>query len=210
MKLNFLDKKTIILYGMYLKKYYKDKDFILSLINALLVLVVALIINHFAAESAHMHGGPALRDSVLDSFPKVNTNFIDSYVTLYLQFFVFVVAFFYPKKLVSFLLSVSVLVVVRDIFVNMTYLGLPPLATPTTSFFTQGEDLFFSGHTALPFMAALIYWETPFLRFLFLFFTIFMGVQVLIGHHHYTIDVLSAPFITYGIYKICQRFSLGN
>jgi hypothetical protein len=32
------------------------------------------------------------------------------------------------------------------------------------------------------------------------------GIVVLLGHLHYSIDVLSAFFITYSIYHICELF----
>ena len=42
------------------------------------------------------------------------------------------------------------------------------------------------------------------LRYLFLAWSVFFGIVVLLGHLHYTIDVLSAFFITYGIVDIAK------
>ena len=68
----------------------------------------------------------------------------------------------------------------------------------------NGNDLFFSGHTGLPFLLALIFWENKKLRFLFLGFSVLFAVVVLLGHLHYSIDVFAAYFITYTIFHICK------
>ena len=69
-----------------------------------------------------------------------------------------------------------------------------------------GSDLFFSGHTGLPFLLALIWWrELPF-RLVFLSFSFFFAIVVLLGHMHYSIDVLGAFFITYTIFHLLEKF----
>jgi hypothetical protein len=57
-----------------------------------------------------------------------------------------------------------------------------------------GGDLFFSGHTGLPFLAALAFWHIPTLRIFYLASTWYFGTVVLLGHYHYSIDVLAALF----------------
>ena len=69
-----------------------------------------------------------------------------------------------------------------------------------------GGDYFFSGHTGLPFLLTLLFWDNVFLRVLFFVSSIFFGVVVLLGHLHYSIDVLSAFFITYTIYHLSEAF----
>ncbi len=68
--------------------------------------------------------------------------------------------------------------------------------------FTFGSDLFFSAHAGLPFLMALIFWQNKKLRYIFIALSLIFGAVVLLGHYHYTIDVLSAFFITFGIYRI--------
>ena len=68
------------------------------------------------------------------------------------------------------------------------------------------NDLFFSGHVGLPFLVALIFWRYTYLRYYFLLFALIASVTVLLGHLHYSIDVFSAFFITYGIFEIAKRF----
>jgi hypothetical protein len=69
-----------------------------------------------------------------------------------------------------------------------------------------GADLFFSAHTGMPFLGALAFWKEKEIRYFSLFGSLFFAVVVLLGHLHYSIDVASAFFITYGIFHIAQYF----
>ena len=71
--------------------------------------------------------------------------------------------------------------------------------------FTFQGNFFYSGHTAFPFLLALIFWDNKYLRYLFLFLTVFFGASVLLAHVHYSIDVFAAPFIVYGMFIITTR-----
>ena len=73
-------------------------------------------------------------------------------------------------------------------------------ATINKAFF--GGDRFFSAHTGMPFMGALAFWREKPARYFFLAASLYFAVIVLLGHLHYSIDVLSAFFITYAIYHI--------
>jgi hypothetical protein len=65
-----------------------------------------------------------------------------------------------------------------------------------------------SGHTGLPFLAALAFWHIPQWRTFYLALTAFFGTIVLLGHYHYSIDVLAALFITHGVFQVsCWLFA---
>ena len=109
--------------------------------------------------------------------------------------------------------SVATFTLIRSVFVSLTHISpFPTHAVITSVFFNReafygifsGNDLFFSGHTGLPFLLALIFWENKTLRTIFLGFSVMFAIVVLLGHLHYSIDVLSAFFITYSIFHICQ------
>ena len=69
------------------------------------------------------------------------------------------------------------------------------------------ERQFFSGHTGLPFLAALAFWHILPWRLFYLALTVFFGAVVLLGHYHYSIDVLAALFITHGVFQMsCWLF----
>jgi membrane-associated phospholipid phosphatase len=67
-------------------------------------------------------------------------------------------------------------------------------------------NFFFSGHTGLPFLMALIFWADKFWRKFFLAVSALFAISVLLAHVHYSVDVFAAPFMTYGIFKIAERF----
>jgi len=69
-----------------------------------------------------------------------------------------------------------------------------------------GSDMFFSGHTGMPFLLALMFWEDKLARYISLTASCIFGAAVLFGHLHYSIDVFAAFFITYTIFQIAQKF----
>jgi membrane-associated phospholipid phosphatase len=70
----------------------------------------------------------------------------------------------------------------------------------------SGDDLFFSAHTGLPFLMAIIFWRNKLLKYFFLACTLIGGTAVILGHLHYSIDVFSALFIAFGIFHISKFF----
>ncbi|MBD3360385.1 hypothetical protein GF366_01130, partial [Candidatus Peregrinibacteria bacterium] len=67
------------------------------------------------------------------------------------------------------------------------------------------NDLFFSGHTAVPFLAFLVFKESKIFKWVMFAGSILMAITVLLMHVHYSIDVFAAFFITYGIYSISNK-----
>jgi membrane-associated phospholipid phosphatase len=117
-----------------------------------------------------------------------------------------------PKQLPFTLYSLALFFFIRAIFISLTHLAPFPIHTPIeftsnvgiflSHLFFSGDDLFFSAHTGVPFLMALVFWRQPILRYIFLLWSIFFAVVVLLGHIHYSIDVASAFFISFGIYHI--------
>ncbi len=186
-------------------KYWRDPVFGLNFLKAGSFFAFAIIVNYYAVRYATTHAGPSVPDAVLDIIPMMDTWQIDYYLAMYLLYAAFLFAVFLPQHLLFLLQSLSLLIVTRSVFINLTHLGIPAGTTPTMSFFTQGGDLFFSGHVAMPFLAALVFWDIRPIRYFFLFAAAFMGGEVLLGHQHYAIDVFAAPFITYGVFVISQK-----
>ena len=116
-----------------------------------------------------------------------------------------------PKRIPFALKSIALWVVVRSIFISLTHIAPYPehaivLSSNLINKFTFGADLFFSGHTGLPFLIALLFWNHKALRYTFIATSLIFGTAVLLGHLHYSIDVFAAFFITDGVYRIAEKF----
>jgi len=104
-----------------------------------------------------------------------------------------------PKKLGYLMTMIGIFYLVRAITISLTHIRGPVEAVNYPFMFTS--DMFFSGHTGLPFLGFLITSDMWIKTFMILS-SVLMAVSVIFAHQHYSIDVASAFFITYGIYKM--------
>jgi hypothetical protein len=117
-----------------------------------------------------------------------------------------------PSRLIFTLKAVAIFIAVRAFMISVTHLGVyPGQITPDPGFLGSiysalnlQAGYFFSAHTGLPILVALIFWDERPWRYLFLALSIVFGISVLIAHVHYSIDVFAAPFMTYSIFKLAQ------
>lgn len=192
------------------RNLWKERVFIRTALSSFALFGVSLIINAEAIQYAIQHAGPPTTDIILSNIPVINTDIIFTGGAIVFMAFVFFLILSEPKTLPYTLKSVGLFIIIRAAFVIMTHYG--PYADQIharldiVSSISSGSDLFFSGHTGLPFLLALLYWQKKLLRVFFLFSSVVAAIAVLLGHFHYTIDVFSAFFITYSISKITERF----
>lgn len=64
------------------------------------------------------------------------------------------------------------------------------------------KDLFFSGHTATTFLLLLYVWKYPDLRVAMLIGHVLVVASVFLSHLHYTIDVVGAYAIAFGLFSL--------
>ncbi|QQG37973.1 MAG: hypothetical protein HYS26_00215 [Candidatus Kaiserbacteria bacterium] len=177
---------------------------------SLAALIFGIIVNFFAGTYATYRASNYVEDIVLSNTPVFQVDDLFVLGTFVLVAFVAALAFARPHWVPFTAASLGVFYTVRAIFISLTHLGPFPdrvqldWGSVVTSFI-GGNDLFFSGHTGAPFLLALIFWRERLLRYFFLAWSVFFAVIVLLGHVHYSIDVLSAYFITYTIFHICER-----
>lgn len=116
-----------------------------------------------------------------------------------------------PELMIRFLWCYVLVSLSRFITISLVPLdppaGLIGLADPLSNFFYGAKfvtkDLFFSGHTSTIFLMALCL-PNKTDKVLGICATIGVGFLVLVQHVHYTMDVLAAPVVTWGIYRLRQ------
>jgi hypothetical protein len=183
--------------------------FFSSTIFALIFLGLSLIFNFYAGTYATNHESNSVTDIILSNTPVFYFEDIFVYGFIIFVIFVGIVCFLNPKIIPFTLKSIALFILIRSIFVSLTHIGPFPTQVQIDDLsilrkFTFGGDLFFSGHTGLPFLMALIFWNNIIFRVLFITISVFFGVVVLLAHLHYSIDVLAAFFITYTIFHIAR------
>lgn len=195
-------------YFRHIKKYFSDPRFLRSVSISSFLLLIGIILNYYASTYATKEASDSVTDIVLSNTRAHDVDGIFVFGTLILIAFIVILAL---KRLnrIPFMMEASALFfAIRSGFMTLTHIAPFPSQTEMTmSFFARinfGGDLFFSGHTGLPFLMALIFWGNRSIRYIFLAMSAILAVVVLLGHIHYTIDVVSAYFITYTIFHIAK------
>jgi len=193
------------------KTYYKDRDYRLAVLGSFLVFIASVMASLLAGHFANTHASNYASDIILSNTPAINVDKFFVIGTGLFAFMAIAIAFAHPRRVPYTLFALALFFFIRAGFVMMTHIApFPERATSnfgvTTRKYFFGSDLFFSGHTGAPFLMALVFWRDKKIRYLFLAWSIFFGVIVLLGHLHYTVDVASAYFITYTIFCLAELF----
>jgi hypothetical protein len=194
----------------------RDSRFRIQLVGITAALVAVL--SGFARFLGYNEAreGARLSDPLLAILPTHDLTWV-TFGLIYLSLFAAMYSLApHPRKLLLAMATYAVMATIRITMMYMTPLappeGLIPLVDPIIEFFGTGstvnKDLFFSGHTSTLFLLFLTANRSA-LRALFLSCTIAVAACVLVQHVHYTVDVLVAPFATYGAYRIA-RYVLGE
>ncbi|MDR3558136.1 MAG: phosphatase PAP2-related protein, partial [Candidatus Pacebacteria bacterium] len=204
------------------KSSFSSRHFLLSFFIGIFTLIAALIINSYAVGFATASASNPVTDLILDNIRVYDVDgfFVNGAVLMVLL--MAIVCLWWPHRLPFTIKTLSLFIVVRSLFIILTHIGSFPtqaVIDPSTQNFISyiigsklyasfflGKDSFFSGHTGLPFLFAMLYWDKKWLRYIFMALSVMFGCVVLLGHLHYTIDVLSAFFISYGTYRMARHF----
>jgi len=183
-------------------KEHKNK-----ILLAFLFLGIGLLSTAVSSHYVDQVSTISVPDLILDAIPVVNLSFLFEWgIVLVIAVYLLYPLLYRPRKFHYALGMLSLFLLVRSAFIVLTHLKAPvgaiPVATQgVTQILTYSNDLFFSGHAGLPFLGFLIYKDSK-VRYFFLSASIILAMTVLLMHVHYSIDVASAYFITYGIYVI--------
>ena len=185
-----------------------------KILTALLFFLIALVLNYLAGTyTTQVTDVKEVSDLILSYIPPINLSFL--FVWLFIAVnavLIFYPLIFKPNKIHYYLGMFGSFVLVRALFITLTHLKTPADAIPVSFplyadkiFFMN--DMFFSGHTGLPFLGYLILRkENKTLSYFFLISSMVLGISSLLMHRHYSIDVFAAFFIVYGVYKIGNKW----
>ena len=199
---------TIRLYGILLG----SRAYLRSLTEGAAFLAASTIAIFAAVSYATVNASNHVTDFVLSRVGPFNVRFLFVYGT----FTAFVITAGLlasrPNRLPFAFKATALFLLIRAVFVALTHMAPSPIEpqqpAPFFNSIFYGGDLFFSGHTGLPLLAALAFWHMPRWRMFYLALTAFFGSIVLLGHYHYSIDVLAALFITHGVFQLsCWLFA---
>lgn len=185
----------------FIKKPYNALNVVISLA----LLRISYEVTTLAAVAATKSASNPITDIVYDYIPRVDTSFIHENLSGYLYDLRIPLFIIFIKYVPFGAKALAILILFRALCINLTHLGIPDGIVPINSNITFGGDLFFSGHVANMFMLGLIYWNIKTLRYICMLMSFVFGISAVLGHYHYTIDVVAAPFFAYGIFILCQK-----
>ncbi len=190
----------------------RKRSMYVGIMLIVLALAVQVTLGQFSAR--HAISASSVHDVFLDNLPVVNLDFVIVLWAIATWVLAWCLMLVEPRRLIFGTKAVALYIICRAFFITLTHIGPYPTAMSPGpgnigfgfySLFTFQGNYFFSGHTAFPFLIALIFWDDRLWRRFFLFLTVFFGAAVLLAHVHYSIDVFAAPFIVYGMFVITAR-----
>jgi len=197
------------------KLFWKKKEFFYPVLTSLIFLAISLVINHLAAIYTYSSDNTYVHDLLWDHLPVMDVDGILNYGLILFILILLGYALAEPKRLSFGFKTLALFIVIRAVFTTFTHLGPAPVHTPIDpnyllSDLLFGNDFFFSGHTGIPFLMALIFWNNKIIRYISLAGSVLFGACVILGRLHYSIDVFAAFFITYTIFHIATKLFPGD
>ncbi|OHB67065.1 MAG: hypothetical protein A2Y76_07680 [Planctomycetes bacterium RBG_13_60_9] len=174
---------------------------------SLVLVIVATYLDYYSGVYVSATKAADVPDLILDHLKPIDLNFlfVYGYMALIVTMFLYPL-FFHIRMLHVVVCQFSLLLMLRALFLIFTHLQTPAGSVPVDFPWFFGKlyfenDMFFSGHTAIPFLGFYVFRRSP-IRYAFLVGSVVMGITALAMHLHYSIDVFSAFFITYCSYQM--------
>ena len=143
---------------------FRDKNFTFSFVMSVVFLIASLFVNFYSGLYATERASNSVTDIILSNIRPYDLDRIFIYGSWAFALTILLVCLQYQKKTPFVLKSVALFVFVRAIFLTLTHIGPFPtqIAIDSETFldriFISGGGLFFSGHTGMPFLLALLFW----------------------------------------------------
>jgi hypothetical protein len=190
----------------------RKRSMYLGILLLIFSIIVQIVLGRFSARVA-VDAAP-VRDIFLDNLPLVDMDPVIVSGAIVLWAFAWALFVLRPRYLLFSTKAIALYIISRAFFFSLTHVGPYPLqyfpgphnhGYGLYHLITFQGNFFYSGHTAFPFLLALIFWDHKRMRYLFLSLTVFFGAAVLLAHVHYSIDVFAAPFIVYGMFVMTKK-----
>jgi len=189
--------------------YFRKSLLIVIILLILLLIAFPIFFNYIEGRN-----GITLNDPLLAFLPRYNVSVPTFLIIWSMSLWFLYRAIHAPQMLLLFMWGFVVLSLSRFLTIYLVALNPPvdliPLTDPITNLFYGGtshfitKDLFYSGHTSTQFLIFLCFTKKTD-KILALIATCLIGVLVLIQHIHYSIDVLAAPVMCYGVFLISKK-----
>ncbi len=170
-------------------------------------LAVALFADYQCGVYVTARPGVKVPDLILDRLPTIDLSFLFTYGYMALIVGMFLYPLWgRPRMLHVVAIQFSLLLILRSLFMMFMHVSTPAdsVAVHFPGLFSRfyfENDMFFSGHTAMPFLGFYLF-RPHRLRYVYLGGSMIMGIVALLMHVHYSIDVFAAFFMTYCSYQM--------
>jgi hypothetical protein len=177
------------------------------IVLASVLFVVALYADYRCGTYVTFRNSVKVPDLILDRLPSVDLSFLFTYGYMALIVGMFSYPIFRRIRMLHVVgIQFSLLLILRSVFMIFTHMSTPAdaISVHFPGVFSKlyfENDMFFSGHTAMPFLGFYLFRHSV-LRYVYLVGAIVMGMVVLAMHVHYSVDVFAAFFMTYASYQM--------
>jgi hypothetical protein len=192
------------------KVAFQNRYFVYGLVlSCLSLLVLTFFMPYFFREVIADKKGIQLDDFILDHLTPTDWSWTIFTLIYSCSLLTIVTNYKNPQVIARGLAAFSLVTWLRMLAIYVFTLEAPDgmifLKDPFLSFIVYPQyfvkDLFFSGHVSS--MVVFILMEpNKLLRWIKSMATFIVGFLILAQHVHYTLDVVAAPFFTYGIYRL--------
>ena len=180
--------------------------------GSLALVFLAVFTYYFFDYIENRLGGVVMNDWILQMLPAKDVSGIIVFFEMSVISLFIIRCATNPAMVITFLIAYIFVLVTRSVTIGITQLrppiGLIELKDPIAGLIYRSKlsnrDLFYSGHTSLLFLFYLCSGKKAD-RYYMLFAAISVGVLLLIQHVHYTVDVVCAPFFTYGCFWLSKK-----